>query len=102
MCVCACALHMCAYMCLVCVLVPQVCVHMCVHVCIMFVWAHMHVHIQGQYQVFFSLSPLFRDRTTHLVLTDTARLAEPQCPPGSASSVLCSRTHHYAWLLHSC
>lgn len=58
-CVCACALHMCAYMCLVCVLVPQVCVHMCVHVCIMFVCGHTCICTYKANVRSFSVSPLY-------------------------------------------
>lgn len=66
MCVCMHVSCICVHTCtFVCVLVPQVCVHMCVHA---------RAYAQGRWRVFFSLS-LFRDRTTHLVLTNTVRLA---------------------------
>lgn len=95
----------CACMCL-----AYVCIHvpLCVDLCLKYVCTclcmHVHMHIQGQWRVFFSLSSLFRDRTTDLVLTDTARLTGQWTPASScsASPVLCYRTHHYAWLLHSC
>lgn len=83
-CMCVCV-HICMCMCMFVCVHMYACVCTCVHVCmIVCVCACIHtckVDVRSSVTL-----PLFRDRTSHVVITDSARLSGqwPQHPSGSA------------------